>query len=133
MKDSRRDFLRKAAVTAAPVTALSGCIGDEEDQEIDSLYIETDLEELDTEVGGHDVYVNIMTYAEDEKLEEMALQYREPGEEAWNLLESQEASDNEAQISEPFHTETEGEYEFRSVASTETTQYISETEEVVFR
>ena len=133
MSDSRRDFLRKAAATAAPVTALSGCMGEREDQGIDSLYIETDLEELDTEVDGHDIYVNVMTYAEDEELEKMTLQYREPGEDAWNLLESREASDSEAQISEPFHTETEGEYEFRSVASTETTQYISETEEVVFR
>ncbi len=133
MKDSRRDFLKKAAATAAPLAAFSGCTGTGSREELEAFYIETDLEELDTEVDGHDLYVNVMTYAEDRTLEDMTLEYREPGEDVWNVLDREEAKGGEVQISEPFHAETVGEYEFRSVASTGETNYVSETEEVRFK
>ena len=127
----RRDFLR-AAATAVPAT-LAGCTGKgSEHEEIDTFYLETDLDKLETEVNGNDLYVNLMSYAEDEDLENMRLEYREPGEEAWNVLEQQEAEKGESQISEPFHAETEGRYRFRSVAETGTENYVSETEEVEF-
>lgn len=132
MDESRRDFLRKAAVTVAPLTAVSGCVTEGKDETIDALYIEADPEELHTEVDGHNIYVNLMSYAEDESLEELRMEYREPGEDAWKILDEREADGEKLHIQESFSTDQEGEYMFRSIASTGQQEYISEIEEVNF-
>ena len=131
MVDSRRDFMKKAAAAAAPVTAISGCMTSKQEG-IETLYIEADPEELHTDVDGQDLYANIMAYAEDESLKELRMEYREPGEKTWNILDERKTDEEKLHIQESFHTDMEGSYSFRSVAQTDQEEYISEVKQVEF-
>lgn len=134
MEESRRDFLKMAFVTGAPVIPLSGCLSDGENYErIEQLYLDTDIDEAQREIAGTEIHVNVRAYAEDDDLEELEVQYTEPGEEVWQVLTEEGAEENEAEVVEPFNGETSGTYEFRTVAYLEgEEQVISDEEEVKF-
>lgn len=133
MKEARRDFLFRASVAVTGLASLSGCINEEQRHEdIDEIYVETKIDEVRTEVLGKDVYVNVRSYAEDDSLEEVELQYSEPGEEAWDVLTEKLSEGDEAEIVEPFNGE-QGSYEFRTVAYLEGEEkVVSEKKEINF-
>ena len=133
MEEARRDFLFRASVAVTGLASLSGCVNEEQRHEdIDEIYVETKIDEVRTEVLGKDVYVNVRCYAEDDSLEEVELQYSEPGEEAWDVLTEKLSEGDEAEIVKPFNGE-QGSYEFRTVAYLEGEEkVVSETEEINF-
>ena len=133
MEEARRDFLFRASVAVTGLASLSGCVNEEQRHEdIDEIYVETKIDEVRTEVLGKDVYVNVRSYAEDDSLDEVELQYSEPGEEAWDVLTEKLSEGDEAEIVEPFNGE-QGNNEFRTVAYLEGEEkVVSETEEINF-
>ena len=130
MEMNRRVFLKG---TALGVTGVSGCLGSgESGEDLESFDLWTDLESMDEKVGGHDIHVNVYSHVEsgNEGVEEVEMQYLEPGEEAWQVLDREEASGSSLSVEESYDPEITGTHSFRAVAYTENKQYVTETEDV---
>jgi hypothetical protein len=126
---TRREFI---AASVAPVIATgSGCTGRQEDGP-EELYFSADLDRAPVKLDGEDIYVNMQSFAEGEDLQENRIEYQEPGEQVWNVLDSEEVQGSESAMSESYTTDTPGEYRFRSVVEAGGESYTSETEVVEF-
>lgn len=130
MDISRRKFLGAAA---GSIFATSGCLSSEEG-ELDSLYFDTDLDKLETDLDGQELYVNLFAHAEDteETLESMEIQYRVEGEDVWETLTETDETGNEISLTEAYSSEQPETYQFRSKVSTGRETYTSDTEVVEF-
>jgi len=132
MEQNRRDLLKKASATIAPLASLSGCTAKVENyEEIEELYIDTDIDEAHNEIAGTEIHVNVRAYAEDDDLEGIEIQYIEPGEDDWQPLTEEKTDTDEAEIVEPFNRETNGTYEFRTVAYLEGEEPVKSDEEEI--
>lgn len=75
--------------------------------------------------------MNVRAYAEDDDLEGIEIQYIEPGEDDWQPLTEEKTDTDEAEIVEPFNRETNGTYEFRTVAYLEGEEPVKSDEEEI--
>jgi hypothetical protein len=126
---TRREFI---AASVAPLIATgSGCTGRQEEGP-EELYLSTDLDRAPVKLDGEDIYVNLQSFAEGEDLQENRIEYQEPAEQVWNILESEKVNGSESAISESYTADIPGEYRFRSVVEAGGEQYVSEAEVVEF-
>ena len=127
---NRRHFL---TATAGALTATAGCTASDEEW-LDELYFDTDYNKIHTDSNGQELNINIYSHAEDEEiaLDSMQIEYREEGEDSWDVLAEAEGEEQEITMHETYSSEEPETYEFRSVVSSEDTQYVSQEETVTF-
>lgn len=126
---TRREFV---AASVAPVMITgSGCIG-KEDEELESFYFDSDLNKAPVDIDGEDIYVNLRSFAEGQGLEENRIEYQEPGDRVWSVLDAEDVQGTETAVAESYTTDEPGEYRFRSVVEADEERYVSETEVVEF-
>ena len=127
---NRRHFL---TATAGALTATAGCTGSDEEG-LDELYFDTDYNKIHTDSDGHELNVNIYSHAEDDEmaLDSMQIEYREEGNDSWNVLSELEEESQELTMHETYASPEPKTYQFRSVVSSNDKDYVSQEEIVTF-
>lgn len=116
----RREFLLLTG-TATGTVAGVGLMDDE-----DYVSLDVDLDRMPMYSGDQELNANIYSHAKLSSLDELEIQVQEPDEDTWTVLDSQEASQSEAQIAIPYNPEKTGEYEFRALGRTSDETYLSD-------
>lgn len=125
MDFDKREFLMLTGAAAASVASVEML-----KQDRDDLYVDVDLDRIPQPEDGRGISANIYGRAEKEHLETFEIQHLEPGDNTWNVLESQQASEDDASIDLSYSPEVAGEYHIRAVAFTDNQSYVSEVETV---
>lgn len=116
----RREFLLLTGTAAGTVAGLE-LMADNE-----YVSLDVDLDRMPMYSGDQELNANIYSHAKLSSLEELEIQVQEPEEDTWNVLDSQEASQGEAQIAIPYNPEETGEHEFRALGRTSDETYFSD-------